>query len=138
MAVYLFYGFFTASKVGKTGLVPTVDVWGPGGAEVTAANATEVGDGAYSYSHTDAVDGDYLAVFKTGDATVDFQHVPALCVKQVSAYIDAAVTSRAATGAASRWQSLPGRRPEIMPSMQRPVISSTQRPRRCTAVASGQ
>lgn len=99
MAVYLFYGFFVASKVGKTGLTPTVDVWGPGGAEVTAANATEIGDGLYSYSHTDAVDGDYTAVFKTADATVDAQHVPALAVKQISAYLDATITSRAATGA---------------------------------------
>jgi hypothetical protein len=98
MAVYLFYAMFIASKVGKTGLSPTVDIWGPGGAEVTGANAATVGGGLYSYSHTDAVDGDYMAVFKTADATVDAQHVPALAVKQISAYIDAAISSRAVAG----------------------------------------
>jgi hypothetical protein len=98
MATYLFYAMFIASKVGKTGLSPTVDIWGPGGAEVTGANATTVGGGLYSYSHTDAVDGDYMAVFKTADATVDQQHVPALAVKQISAYIDAAISSRAVAG----------------------------------------
>ena len=101
MATYLFYAFYVASKVGLAGLTPTVDVWGPGGAEVTAANATEIGDGLYSYSHTDAVDGDYTAVFKTADATVDAQHIPALAVKQISSYLDAAISSRAATGADS-------------------------------------
>jgi hypothetical protein len=98
MAVYLFYAFFVASKQGKTGLSPTVDVYGPGGAEVTGANATTIGGGLYSYSHTDAVDGDYSAVFKTADATVDQQWIPALAVKQISAYIDAAISSRAVAG----------------------------------------
>jgi hypothetical protein len=83
MAAYNFFAFYTASKQGKTGLTVTVDVYGPAGAEVTGAAATEVGGGLYKYTHTDATDGDYTAVFKTADATVDMQHVPALAATPV-------------------------------------------------------
>lgn len=92
MADYNFYGFYVATKTGKTGLTVTCTVYGPGGVEANAQSATEVGGGLYKYTHTDAVAGDYIAVFATADATVDAQHVPALATKQLSAYIDAAVS----------------------------------------------
>lgn len=101
MAVYNFFAFYTASKQGKTGLTVTVDVYGPAGAEVTGATATEVGGGLYSYAHTDATDGDYTAVFKTADATVDAQHVPALAATPVWAVNTRTLTQAAATVAAA-------------------------------------
>ena len=45
MADYKFYAFFTASKVGKTSLTVTVDVYGPGGVEASNQTATEIGGG---------------------------------------------------------------------------------------------
>jgi len=83
-----FYAFYVASKVGKTGLTVTVDVWevttGGTATEVAAgASATEIGDGLYRYilaGGTVDAEGEYLAVFKTSDATVDQQHIPALWV----------------------------------------------------------
>jgi hypothetical protein len=81
-----FYVFYTASKVGKTGLTVTIDVWervkGGSTAEiVTGGSATEIGDGIYEYvlasGSVDAT-GEYLAVFKTADATVDQKHIPAV------------------------------------------------------------
>lgn len=80
-----FLAFFIASKVGKTGLADvTVDVYNPAGSEiVTGGSASEVGDGLYSYTLTAnlvATMGEYPAVFKTADATVDQQHIPALWV----------------------------------------------------------
>jgi hypothetical protein len=50
---------------------------------VTAGNAVEVGDGLYKYtlaSGSVTVEGEYTAVFKTGDATVDQQWVPSLWI----------------------------------------------------------
>lgn len=78
-----FWAHYIATKVGKTGLTVTVDVWeltqtGTATEIVTAGSATEVGDGLYRYvlaaGSVDAV-GDYIAVFKTADATVDQQHI---------------------------------------------------------------
>jgi len=104
VADYKFYGFFVASKVGKTGLTVTVDVYDSAGvAQATGAAATEVGGGLYTYTHTDATDGDYVAVFKTSDTSVDAQHIPALAAKQISAYIDAAVSTRSTLTAAQVW-----------------------------------
>ncbi len=82
----IFDVFFTASKVGKSGLspLPTVDVYDPAGVKIVAAAiASEVGDGLYTYRllgsfTTTGGKGNYRAVFKTTDATVDFQWVPAL------------------------------------------------------------
>lgn len=81
-----FYAFFEASKQGKTGLTVTVDVWriteaGVSTQVVTGGAATEIGDGLYRYglsavSVSDA--GEYVAVFKTADSTVDAQHIPAI------------------------------------------------------------
>lgn len=75
----LFYAFYVANKVGKTGLAVTVDVWeitraGVATEIVAGAAATEIGDGLYRYLlAAAAVDepAEYIAVFKTADVTVD-------------------------------------------------------------------
>jgi hypothetical protein len=78
----VFDAFFTSAKIGKVGLSVTVDVYNPAGAQVvTAATAAEIGDGIYSYTMSGTLNvaaGNYRAVFKTADGTVDFQHVPSL------------------------------------------------------------
>ena len=83
-----FYVFYTANKVGKTGLTVTIDVWevtqaGTATEIVTGGSATQIGDGLYKYTlasgSVDSV-GEYLAVFKTSDATVDQQDIPALWI----------------------------------------------------------
>jgi hypothetical protein len=74
---------YVESKVGKTGLTVTVDVYRAGTEIVTAASAVEVGDGLYKYelaSGSVTVVGEYVAVFKTATATVDQQHIPALWI----------------------------------------------------------
>ena len=85
-----FYGFFIESKVGKTGLTVTVDVWrintaGTATEVVTGGSATEVGDGLYRYTlavGSVTVEGEYVCVFKTATTSVDQQHIPALWVIQ--------------------------------------------------------
>jgi hypothetical protein len=100
-----FLAFFVANKVGKTGLIDvTVDVYDPAGSEiVTAGAASEIGDGLYAYTlaaNLVATEGEYPAVFKTADATVDAKHIPALWVVGRGGIedLDAAVTSRLAAG----------------------------------------
>lgn len=81
-----FYAFYVASKQGKTGLTVTCDVWriteaGTATEVVSGGNATEIGDGLYRYGLSAAsvtAAGEYVAVFKTSDATVDAQHLPAI------------------------------------------------------------
>lgn len=98
MADYLFYGFFSAAKAGKTGLTVTCTVYraATGAVVANAQAASEVGGGLYRYSHSDATPGDYLAVFITADATVDAQHVAALA-SVIIPRIDAAMTTRLAS-----------------------------------------
>jgi hypothetical protein len=101
-----FYGMFYASKQGKTGLTVTVDVLeitqaGVVTEIVTGAGATEIGKGLYRYQlASGSVDaaGEYIAVFKTTDATVDMQHIPAIWVVGRAGIeaLDAAVSTRAA------------------------------------------
>lgn len=79
----MFYAFFVESKVGKTGLTVTVDVYRNGSEIVTAGSATEVGDGLYKYelaSGSNNVEGECICVFKTATTSVDQQHLPALWV----------------------------------------------------------
>jgi hypothetical protein len=76
-----FYAFFTANKVGKAGIAVTVDVYRGAAQIVAGAAATEVGGGLYRYilAGVSATPAEaYSAVFKTADATVDAQHIPAL------------------------------------------------------------
>jgi hypothetical protein len=82
-----FFAFFTASRIGKTGLSDvTVDVFNPAGTKiVTAATVTGelTGSGVYYYdlaSGSVSAKGEYLAIFKTADATVDAKHMPSLWV----------------------------------------------------------
>lgn len=78
-----FSGYFEAGEpaTGKTGLTVTVDVYDQAYTKiVTAAAATEIGGGLYKYTLVSgSVDtkGGYWAIFKTTDATVLHQHVPA-------------------------------------------------------------
>lgn len=106
-----FYAFYLASKVGKTGITVTVDVWehtraGTATEIVTGGSATEIGDGLYKYvlssASVDAI-GEYIAVFKTADATVDAQHIPAIWIVGRSGVenLDAAVSSRLASASYS-------------------------------------
>jgi hypothetical protein len=83
-----------------TGLTVTCDVRGPDGTElVTAASATEIGDGFYTYTLADAEDaGNYRAKFVTaGD--VDEPERPSLwTVVSWAGLIDAAISTRAVPG----------------------------------------
>src|SRR5687768_2527866 len=79
----VFYAFFRAVRLGKTGLTVTVDVYRGATTIVTAAAATEIGGGLYRYtlaSSNTATAESYAAVFKTADTTVDARHVPSLWV----------------------------------------------------------
>jgi len=86
MATLIFYGHYTKSSVGETGLTPTINIY-----QITrVTNATvllvnggatfEIGDGMYGY-RLDAADlglYDYVAVFKSNDLTLDFRDVASL------------------------------------------------------------
>jgi hypothetical protein len=78
-----FLAFYTANKQGKTGLTVTVDIYNPSGTQiVTAGSATALGGGLYSYtlSSNNSSEGEYAAIFKTTDSTVDAQHIPSLWI----------------------------------------------------------
>ena len=98
-----FLAYFVASKQGKTGLTVTCDVRNPAGTLVqTGASATEIGGGLYSYtlsSGSVTSEGEFTAIFKTSDTTVDQQHLPSLWVvgKAGVENLDAAVSTRNAT-----------------------------------------
>jgi hypothetical protein len=97
-----FLAFFTASKTGKTGLTVTVDIYNPSGTQiVTAGSATAIGGGLYSYvlSTNNSAEGEYAAIFKTTDATVDAQHIPSLWVLGRAGVenLDATTSSRLAS-----------------------------------------
>ena len=83
-----FLAFFTASKTGKTGLTVTVDIYDPSGTKITDnQSATAIGGGLYSYtlSSNNSTEGEYAAIFKTTDSTVDAQHIPSLWVRRTRA-----------------------------------------------------
>lgn len=94
-----FLAFYTASKQGKTGLTVTIDIYDPSGSQiVTGGNATAIGGGLYAYtlSTDNSAEGEYAAIFKTTDSTVDSQHIPSLWVLGRAGVekLDAAVSSR--------------------------------------------
>lgn len=96
-----FLAFFTSNKQGKTALTVTVDVYAPSGTQiVTDAAATAIGGGLYSYTLTsnNSTEGEYAAIFKTSDSTVDAQHIPSLWVLGRAGIenLDAATSSRLA------------------------------------------
>jgi len=93
----VFYSFYTALGSGKTGLTDvTLDVYKNGTISVTAGTAAEVGDGVYKYSlaaGTVNAEGEYIAIFKTADTSVDQKHIPAMWVIQKAGveYLDASI-----------------------------------------------
>jgi hypothetical protein len=97
-----FLAFYTASKQGKTGLTVTIDIYNPSGTQiVTAGSATALGGGLYSYtlSTDNSSEGEYAAIFKTTDSTVDSQHIPSLWVLGRAGVenLDATTSSRLAS-----------------------------------------
>jgi hypothetical protein len=97
-----FLAFYTASKQGKTGLTVTVDIYNPSGTQiVTAGSATALGGGLYAYtlSTDNSSEGEYAAIFKTTDSTVDSQHIPSLWVLGRAGVenLDATTSSRLAS-----------------------------------------
>lgn len=98
-----FFAFYVASQVGKTGLTVTIDVYNPAGSlVVTAGSASEVGGGLYKYvlaSGSVTAEGEYPAIFKTADTTVDAKHIPALWTIGRAGIedLDATISSRLAT-----------------------------------------
>lgn len=96
----VFYFFFLSSRQGKTGLTVSVDVYNPAGTKVvTAGAATEIGGGFYAYTLASASVtsvGEYVAIGKTTDTTVDQQHLPALWIvgRDGDEHLDADVSSR--------------------------------------------
>ena len=97
-----FLAFYTASKQGKTGLTVTIDIYDPSGSQiVTGGSATAIGGGLYSYtlSTNNSAEGEYAAIFKTTDSTVDSQHIPSLWVLGRAGIenLDAATSTRLAS-----------------------------------------
>jgi hypothetical protein len=95
-----FYAFYVSSKLGKTGLTVTVDVYKNDVQIVTGSAVTEVGGGLYRYTLASVsvdAEGEYVAIFKTTDTTVDQRHIPALWVIARAGIenLDAALSSRA-------------------------------------------
>ncbi|MCK5641772.1 MAG: hypothetical protein KAJ19_13300 [Gammaproteobacteria bacterium] len=100
----IFYASYIESKVGKTGLTVTVNVWeiqrdGTATEIVSADNATEIGDGLYRYLLVaGSVDepAEYIAVFKTSNTDVDQRDIPAMWVIERAGIedLDAAISSR--------------------------------------------
>jgi len=94
-----FMCFYTETKLSKTGLTVTIDVYRNGVEIVTAGSATEIGDGLYFYTLASGsvnAEGLYAAVFKTATDTVDQQHIPSLWVvgKGGIENLNASVSSR--------------------------------------------
>lgn len=104
MTDLIFVGQFIASKTGKTGLSPTVDVDrytisdGSRTALITGGSATEGRRGLYHYrlASADLSLYQYVATFSTVDSSVDQQDVAAIGI----VVPDALVSSRAAIGEA--------------------------------------
>ncbi|MEL7591814.1 MAG: hypothetical protein AAGU17_11050 [Anaerolineaceae bacterium] len=85
MIDYTFYAWYSALKVGKTGLAVTVDVRDQSGAIVVADGAvTEYGGGLYRFIHSSPISSDFTAVFKTDVEDVDAKQIPALFSVQMA------------------------------------------------------
>jgi len=96
----IFYGFYTASGVGKTGLTPTFTLYKDKTAApvVSAANATELAGGFYYYEYAGTTEGFLVGKFITADATVDQKEIPAIMLigKAGVENLDASISTRAA------------------------------------------
>jgi hypothetical protein len=79
-----FYAFFIGSDgSGKAGLPVTVDVFHPAGTQIVSGAAANPHGAAGMYRYTlfgsfTASAGEYIAVFKTTDASVAQKHIPSL------------------------------------------------------------
>ncbi|MBX3061817.1 MAG: hypothetical protein KF726_02515 [Anaerolineae bacterium] len=98
-----FYAFYSASKVGKTGLTVSADIRRGSTSLASGSAATEIGGGLYSVTLSGTntgTEGLYTCIFKTSDSTVDQRDLPALWAVGVAGleYLDAAISSRAASG----------------------------------------
>jgi len=99
MSTEQIYSFFTASKNGKTGLSPTVDIFqivrttGATTQIVTNGSMSVIGGGGYRYtlSNVDLLNNDYLYIAKTTDTTVDQQQLPGLITLSNSRIVDASL-----------------------------------------------
>lgn len=95
-----FLAFYTESKLGKTGLTPTVDVFENLVQIISSGTAIEVGKGLYYYQlpaiNVDA-DALYSAVFRTTYSGVDQRDIPALWIvgRDWVDRIDTIISSRA-------------------------------------------
>jgi hypothetical protein len=122
-----FLAFFTASKTGKTGLTVTIDIYNPSGTQiVTGGSATALGGGLYSYtlSTDNSAEGEYAAIFKTSDSTVDSQHIPSLWVLGRAGVenLDVATSTRLATSG----YTAPSTAPTVTAIRQEIDANSTQ------------
>ena len=132
-----FYAMYVASKVGKTGLTVTVDVYRVNTSAtatqvVTGASATEVGGGLYLYqlaSGTVTVEGEYVAVFKTSDTTVDVRHIPAIWAVQKAGveYLDAAVSTRLPTSSYTAPSSITSLQADVTTILGRVDVATSTR-----------
>lgn len=98
-----FFAFYTAGKLGVTGLNVSCTVRDRAGTVLAnAQTATEIGGGLYRYTlaaGSNTVEGECIAVFTTATTTVDQRDIPALWVVSKGGIenLDAAVTTRLAT-----------------------------------------
>ena len=132
-----FYAMYVASKVGKTGLTVTVDVYRVNTSAtatqvVTGASATEVGGGLYLYqlaSGTVTVEGEYVALFKTSDTTVDVRHIPAIWAVQKAGteYLDAAVSTRLPTSSYTAPSSITSLQADVTTILGRVDVATSTR-----------
>ena len=132
-----FYAMYVASKVGKTGLTVTVDVYRVNTSAtatqvVTGASATEVGGGLYLYqlaSGTVTVEGEYVALFKTADTTVDVRHIPAIWAVQKAGveYLDAAVSTRLPTSSYTAPSSITSLQADVTTILGRVDVATSTR-----------
>jgi len=115
MATLNFYSQFTASKAGKTGLSPTIDVWqvalsdGIKTQVVTGGGMTEIGRGVYRYAKTNADTTlyDYIAVAVTTDTTVDQKEIPSLWTREEADVVSVAPAETVINGISAKTAALP-------------------------------
>lgn len=102
----IFLGHFTESKLGKTGLTVTYNIYRNGAVSpVASGTAVEVAQGLYRATFLTTVTGDYVCMFATATTTVDQREIPALNLALTWAgLVDAAVSSRSTLTAPNVWE----------------------------------
>jgi hypothetical protein len=101
MPTYVFRAFFTKSKIGVApSVAPVVNVCDSAGTLVVTDGAVTTLSGMvglYGYSYTNATPGEYIALFRTTDTTVDLAQLPSWTPTVIVTNLDATVSSRNAT-----------------------------------------